>query len=186
MLIISQNLSNYNISIPEDAIFRINLAWVSDLDKLKKILRKHRRHTIFLDLPIGRTKPPNNKYSLEDLIPIIHSHPNIEYFAISNVESPSDLKKYIEVMPQYITIVPKIENSKGIKNIKKITDALSNEKKIIMLDHDDLFSSLVKNNEPVINFKEYVNRLVDFCENNDIILLRTKGVIFGDDEKRVS
>src|SRR3989344_1032067 len=178
MLVISQNLSNSNISIPEDAIFRINLAWVSSLDELKNLLRKHRRHAIFLDLPIGRTKPPNNKYSLDDLIPIIHLHPNIEYFAVSNVESPNDLKKYIEVIPQYITIVPKIENVKGIKNIKKIIDVLPNEKKVIMLDHDDLFSSLVKNNEPMINFKDYVNKLVDFCKNNNIILLRTKGVIF--------
>ena len=31
MLIISQNLSNYEVDIPKDAIFRINLAWINNL-----------------------------------------------------------------------------------------------------------------------------------------------------------
>jgi len=53
-----------------------------------------------------------------------------------------------------------------------------------MLDHDDLYSSLVKSNKSS-SFKEYVNNLIDFCNENNIILLRTKGVIFGDDEGRI-
>ena len=34
MLIVSQNLSNYDMNIPEDAIFRINLAWVNNIEEL--------------------------------------------------------------------------------------------------------------------------------------------------------
>lgn len=79
--------------------------------------------------------------------------------------------------------MPKIENAIGISNIKEITDRLP-RKKIIMLDHDDLYSSLVKSNKSS-SFKEYVNNLIDFCNENNIILLRTKGVIFGDDEGRI-
>jgi len=55
-----------------------------------------------------------------------------------------------------------------------------------MLDHDDLFSEMIKNNEPISNFKNYIQKLVDFCDSNKIMLLRTIGVIFSDEEKRIS
>ena len=61
MLIVSQNLSNYDMNIPEDAIFRINLAWVNNIEELMKILKKHSSRQIFLDLPINRTKPPDKE-----------------------------------------------------------------------------------------------------------------------------
>ena len=43
---------------PSDVIYRINLAWINTVDDLSEILRKHKNHKIFLDLPIRRTKPP--------------------------------------------------------------------------------------------------------------------------------
>ena len=55
-----------------------------------------------------------------------------------------------------------------------------------MLDHDDLYSSILRSNEDPNNFQNYIQRLVDFCNVNNIILLRTIGVMFGDTEKRVS
>ena len=55
-----------------------------------------------------------------------------------------------------------------------------------MLDHDDLFSKIIKNNESVDSFKIYVQKLSDYCNSNKIILLRTIGVIFSDEEKRIS
>ena len=61
MRIFSQNLINYNIPIPNNSIFRINLAWINSLNELNSILKKHKHSEIFMDLPIGRTKPPNNK-----------------------------------------------------------------------------------------------------------------------------
>ena len=73
MILISQNLVNYDIPIPKNAVFRINLAWVSSIDQLKELLTLHKKHDIFLDLPTNRTKPPNNRYTVEDLISIINS-----------------------------------------------------------------------------------------------------------------
>ena len=173
------------MNLPPDAIFRINMAWCDSIDEFENILNTHKNNKFFVDLPIKRVKPPNNKYTIEDLIPIIKSHDNIRYFAISNVESSDDLKKYIEILPPSISIVPKIESPTAVDNIENIINALPNEK-IVMLDHDDLFSSLLKQNKPPSDFKEYIKNLVTFCEKNNVILLRTIGVVFSDSEKRIS
>ena len=186
MRIVSQNVTNYGIEVSSDTIFRINLAWCSSIDELKNILQKHTQDKIFLDLPIKRIKPPNNRYTLDDLIPVISSHSQIKYFAISNVESSADLKDFIKILPSNIILVPKIESPNAIQNISDIANALPTEKKVLMLDHDDLFSKMIKNNEPIDNFKNYVQKLTDFCNSNKIVLLRTIGVIFSDEEKRIS
>ena len=186
MLIASQNLLNYNVPVPKNTIFRINLAWTNTLDELKDLLQKHQTHDIFVDLPIHRTKPPNNKYSLEDIIPIFQSNPNVKYLAISNVESSNDLKKYLDVLPQSITLIPKIESPTGVNNIEDTMNSIPSDQKIVMLDHDDLYSSMLKNGESSTNFVSYVNKLVEYCAQNKIILLRTIGVIFSDEEKRIT
>jgi len=186
LLLISQNVFSYDLSLPKDAILRINLAWCNNLDYLKSVLDTHKEFVFFIDLPVSRIKPPNNKYSLEDLIPIIESHKQIRYFAVSNVESKNDLQPFLEKLPDYINIVPKIESPKAILNIKEICDSLKTEKKIVMLDHDDLFSSIIHSNEDKNSFQECIKMLIDFCEENDISLLRTVGVIFSDDERRVT
>ena len=184
--IISQNTTNYGIHVPNDTILRINLAWCSSIKQLKNILDKHKNNSIFLDLPIRRIKPPNNKYTLDDLIPVISSYNQIRYFAISNVESPDDLEDYIQKIPTNIILVPKIESPIAIQNISEIVNAIPTDEKILMLDHDDLFSKIIKNNEPVDNFKNYIQKLSDYCNSNKIILLRTIGVMFSDEEKRIS
>ena len=84
MLIISQNLLNYDVKLKPSTVFRVNLAWTT-LKELKKILRRHRKKTIFFDLPINRIKPPNNSYSIDELVLILKNHTNIKYLAISNV-----------------------------------------------------------------------------------------------------
>ena len=186
LLVISQNVFSYDLSLPKDAILRINLAWCNSLDYLKSVLDTHKEFVFFIDLPVSRIKPPNNKYSLEDLIPIIESHKQIRYFAVSNVESKNDLQPFLEKLPDYINIVPKIESPKAVLNIKEICDSLKTEKKIVMLDHDDLFSSIIHSNKDKNSFQECIKMLIDFCEENDISLLRTVGVIFSDDERRVT
>ena len=185
MLIISQNLTNYDIDIPQDAIFRINLAWINNLEELQTMLEKHRTRKIFLDLPANRTKPPNNKYDIDELISIIKSNQNIKYFAVSNINSTDDLEMYFNIIPKNVILVPKIESVEGISNIKEITDALGINK-IIMLDHDDLHSSIIKSKQPISKFLEYFNTLVEYCKNNNVVLLRTVGVVFSDEEKKVS
>ena len=186
MRIISQNVTNYGIEVSKDTIFRINLAWCSSIDELKVMLQKHSDNKIFLDLPIKRIKTPNNRYTLDDLIPIISSHKQIKYFAVSNVESSDDLKYFIKKLPQNIILVPKIESPTAIKNISDIVNALPTDEKILMLDHDDLFSEIIKNNEATDVFKKYIQQLTDYCNSNKVTLLRTIGVIFSDEEKRIS
>ena len=185
MLIFSQNLENYGFPIPQNAVFRINLAWINTLKELKVILEKHRSHKIFLDLPANRAKPPNNKYDIDDLIPIIESNPTIKYFAVSNIHSAEDLKIYLNTIPKRVIIVPKIESVDGVTNVKQITDALGINK-ILMLDHDDLYSSIINSKQPTSKFLECFNDLVDYCDNHNIILLRTIGVVFSDQEKRIT
>jgi citrate lyase beta subunit len=186
MLIVSQNISQYSISFPNDVIYRINLAWINNVQELESLLKKHDKQKIFLDLPINRIKPPNNKYSLDDIVPILNSYENIKYFAISNVNNANDLESYNELIPKNITIVPKIESPDGISNVSEIVQAIPGQEKILMLDHDDLFSALTKLAEPPSNFKNYINELVEFCKENNITLLRTIGVIFSDEEKRIT
>ena len=186
MLIISQNLENYDLMLPKEAVFRINLAWCNSLEELEGKLAKNKKSEFFIDLPVGRVKPPNNRYSLDDLIPIIESNKQIKYFAISNVENKNDLQPFLDKLPGSINIVPKIESPNAVLNIKEICDALKTEKKVIMLDHDDLFSSIIRKNEDKNSFQKYIKKLIDFCEKENISLLRTVGVMFSDDEKRTT
>ncbi len=186
MLLISQNIESYNIKLPENTVFRINMAWCNSLKELESKLSKNKEMKFFIDLPIGRIKPPNNKYTLDEIIPIIKSNSNIQYFAVSNVESRNDLEPFLKKLPDRIIIVPKIESPTAIENIDEICNELKYEKRIIMLDHDDLFSSIIHSNEDEEKFQQYIKKLVDYCENNDISLLRPVGVVFSDDEKRIT
>ena len=187
MLLISQNIKNhYNLEFPDDVVLRINLAWCNNLEELKEKLYNEKNAKFFLDLPQGRIKPPNNKYSLEEMIPILESNKQIKYFAVSNVEGKNDLQPFLDKLPDHINIVPKIESPNSILNIKEICDALKTEEKVVMLDHDDLFSSIIRKNENKNNFQKYIRNLIDFCEKENISLLRTVGVMFSDDEKRTT
>ena len=186
MILVSQNMLNYDLMLPKDVVFRINLAWCNTLKELKSILSNNKKAEFFLDLPVGRIKPPNNRYSLDDIISIIKENQNIRYFAVSNVENKNDLQPFLDKLPEYINIVPKIESSKAVLNIREICDSLKTEKRIVMLDHDDLFSSIIRNNEGKNIFQEYIKNLIDFCKKENILLLRTVGVMFSDDEMRTT
>ena len=123
-------MENYNLTLPKEAILRINLAWCNSLKELEVKLLKNKKAEFFIDLPVGRVKPPNNKYSLDDLIPIIESNKQIKYFAVSNVENKNDLQPFLDKLPGYVNIVPKIESIKAVINIKNICDSLKTEKKL--------------------------------------------------------
>ena len=186
MLLVSQNAEKYDIILPNDAVFRINLAWCNTINELEEKLSKNKKSEFFIDLPIGRIKPPNNRYTLDDMIPIIKRNPNVKFFAVSNVESKNDLIEFLEKLPNSVNIVPKIESPNAVQNIDEICNALKTDKKIVMLDHDDLFSSIIRNKDNKDTFQNYIKKLVDYCQENNIELLRTVGVVFSDDEKRLT
>ena len=102
MLIASQNITNYDINLPDDVIFRINLAWINDLESLQKVLEEHKNHNMFIDLPKNRTKPPNNRYSMDEIKPILETYSNVKYFALSNVDSAEYLSEYLDYIPKNI------------------------------------------------------------------------------------
>ena len=81
---------------------------------------------------------------------------------------------YTNIIPEDVILVPKIESEGGVSNIKQITDALGT-KKIVMLDHDDLHSSIIKANQPISKFLECFNTLVEYCKNNNIIVSNIRG-----------
>ena len=186
MLLVSQNAENYDIVLPNDAVFRINLAWCNTIKELDEKLSNNKESDFFIDLPVGRIKPPNNRYTLDDMIPIIKAHSNVKFFAVSNVESKNDLIEFLEKLPDSVNIIPKIESPNAVQNIDEICNALETEKKIVMLDHDDLFSSIIRNKENKDSFQDYIKKLVNYCQENNIELLRTVGVVFSDDEKRIT
>ena len=186
MLLISQNAENYDIILPNNAVFRINLAWCNSINELEEKLSSNKKSNFFIDLPVGRIKPPNNRYTLEDIFPIIKKNSNVKYFAVSNVESKNDLIEFLEKLPDSVNIVPKIESPNAVQNIDEICNALKTEKKMVMLDHDDLFSSIIRNKENKNSFQDYIKKLVDYCQENNIALLRTVGVVFSDNEKRIT
>jgi len=180
MFLVSQNLEKY-MTFPEDTVIRINLAWVESLNALEATINNF-ENDIYIDLPVGRTKPPSNSYSIDDLKKIIDKYSNIKYLAISNVENAKDLIEYIKIFGSSLSIVPKIESKKGIENIKDILSVMGG-KKSIMLDHDDLFSDLIRNKIPPSDFFYYIKKLEDFCVQNSIALLKTRGVIFSDKDE---
>ena len=186
MLLVSQNAGIYDIKLPEGSVLRINLAWCNSINELEEKLSKNKESDFFIDLPVGRIKPPNNRYSLDDIVPVLEKNDNVKYFAISNVESKNDLEEFLEKIPASINIVPKIESPNAVVNIDEICNSLKTRRKIVMLDHDDLFSSIIRRNEEKNSFQNYIKKLVDYCEKNEISLLRTVGVVFSDDEKRTT
>ena len=186
MLLVSQNAGNYNIRLPDDAVFRINLAWCNSIAELEEKLVNNKQSDFFIDLPVGRIKPPNNRYTLDDIIPILEKNENVKFFAVSNVESKENLQEFLQKIPDRINIVPKIESPKAVLNIDEICNSLKTDKKIVMLDHDDLFSSIIRNSEEKENFQIYIKKLDDYCQENNISLLRTVGVVFSDDERRLT
>ena len=57
MLIASQNLVNYGIPVPENTIFRINLAWTNTLDELNSELGLNPFPFLIFTCPIYRHLP---------------------------------------------------------------------------------------------------------------------------------
>lgn len=176
--IASQNLLSSNMKFPKGTILRINLAWHKNLDSIASMLSEYIDYDIFLDIPIGRKKPPNHDHDLDKISSLANSFENVKYVAISNVEKSADIAYHCKVFKA--KIVPKIESNEGIKNLEHILDAMNYEPPIIMLDHEDLFSSLVSMKRES-HYLRVVDALVSTCKKRKVELLRVKGIIFTND-----
>lgn len=176
--IVSQNLAKSGMLLPAYTILRVNLAWHKDLNSVKEMLSEYNNNDIFMDIPVGREKPPNHDHDLDEIASIANAFPNVKYIAISNVEDGKDVKSYCGKFKA--KIVPKIETLKGTMRLISILNAMNYKPQVIMLDHEDLFSNLVhlKKEHSYLNI---VNKLVGLCRKRNVYLLRVKGIIFSDD-----
>ena len=171
-MIISNNALKYFDRLPKDLVVRINIAWLKSIKELELLL-KNSTHDIYLDCATGRTKYPKPKISLQQVLPIIKKLHRIKYLAISNSESPDVLHNIRKVVSQKIIIVPKIETQKGISNLESICKAA--ETKVVMLDKEDLYYNLNRDNQTL---KKWLTKLNRAATKNNIRILRLQGVIF--------
>lgn len=181
MFLISSHILDCNeIKLPDNAVVRVNLAWIDSIERVYEKLNQI-PYEIFLDNPVDRVKPPANKYSMDQILSLIDQFPNIKYLAVSNVKHGYELAVCNNVIPDHVNVIPKIETIEGVYHIAHIAmiTCVRNSKSYIMLDHDDLCSDLIRNNiDPSLMYVDYIDPLISFCVANKINLLRTQGVIF--------
>ena len=172
----SRHLTDYHI-VPAGAIIRINLAWEPSLDALRKHLHELTHH-VFLDIPIGRKKPPSHTYHMDEILDICNTYNNVRYLGISQVETSEQLMSWVVKTSDNINIVPKIESMVGINNIHEICKVLR-KPKIIMLDHDDLFQDLCAlYQHPEHMYEDWITPLIEKCDQMNVMVLRTAGIVF--------
>jgi len=178
IVVVSQNLLNhdYGVSLSASVLLRLNLAWHEQLRSAANLLERYKEYKIFLDVPVGRKKPPSFEHTIKDVALLVADFANIEYVAISNIEYSHQILYYQRKI-KGAKIVPKIETYTGIKNIKDIINVLNYEDKVVMLDHQDLYSDLV-GREKEREFLELVDYLDKTCRDKEVCLLRTVGIVF--------
>lgn len=175
MLVVSNHLfSKSNINFPDDTIVRINIAWIKNIEELKKVLDEI-KYDVYLDYPQGRTKPPRPVISLDDALALVPKYKHIKYFAVSNVEDPDNIEAIRLRLPLGVELVPKIETRKGIENLDMILKKI--DSKYIMLDKEDLY--LDANTDGLL-FEDLVLQARQKSNNLGVSVLELQGVIFMD------
>ncbi len=169
-------LSNHLLTLPEfrdikNVVVRINMAHVKDRTQLEKFVDVD--YDIFLDYPKGRTKPPVPTLHVPDALEMISKYENIKYFAVSNIETPSEVKMISSCLPEHVSFVPKIETLDGVINLKSIFE--TGFVKHIMLDSEDLYTNVRNDQELYIQLKR---RAKTTCNKFNVELLELYGVIF--------
>jgi len=167
MTIISNNLIG-KMPIAQDAIVRINLAWVPNREEALRLL-SGTHHDIYLDYPDGRNKPPRPTITLTEAINLA-KHPRVKYFAISNADNPEKLKKLSDRLSKNVTLVPKIETIMGVKCIRGMIKVGI---KVLMLDKEDLYTD-------VDCYSEEFNNLIEEARSykDEVEMLELQGVVF--------
>lgn len=164
-MIISNNLIG-KMPIADNAIIRINLAWIKSLDEAKRIITNS-KHDIYLDYPTGRTKPPRPVITLNEAIELTKNK-QVKYFAISNAEDISKIKEIKSKVKA--ELVPKIETQLGVSKINEMIEAGI---KTIMLDKEDLY---IDANCDSKEFNLLVNSVRSYKDR--VKILELQGVIF--------
>lgn len=111
-----------------DAV-RLNGAFL-DFDQSKKVLDKYCDKVTIVDLPNGRTKPRTNNYTDQEIADWAIKN-EVDYLAVSYVNSPKDLKYDYDM-------IAKIETKAGLNNLVKIMNKVS----IVMVDRYDLAQAI--------------------------------------------
>ena len=154
-----------------DIVIRINMAHIKDRKQLEKFVDVD--YDIFLDYPKGRTKPPTPTLHLPDALRVMGMYSNIKYFAVSNIETPSEVKMISNCLPKHVSFVPKIETLNGIINLKSIFE--TGCVNYIMLDSEDLYIDV---NNDVELYNQLKDRVTKICKKYNIKLFELYGVIF--------
>lgn len=182
MILMSRHLTEY-LDIPEHIVIRINLAWEHSVDQLLNDISKL-NHSIFLDMPIGRKKPPANQWPFELVNEIASKIPNIHYLGVSNVDTVEQLTEYISKIDSQLQIVPKIESVEAAQNIDQLINILPKKPPLhryIMIDHDDMCSDIIKRSlDPALLYTDFIFPVIQKCKKQDVGVLRTAGVVFCD------
>ena len=174
MLLISNNCEDIGVPYPKEAVIRINTAWVNTRADLIKELVKLKDYDIYLDYPIGRSKPPLPQITWDDLYYTVNEFTNIKYFAWSNAENTDSLEFARMKLPERVMLVPKIETLIGVLHIEKIIKAAKT--KLIMIDKEDL-ATASKTPELYLHFLEYARNK---AKELNVECIELKGVIFAD------
>lgn len=165
-MIISNNLVN-KMPIPDDTIIRVNLAWIKSYEEAEAVISSS-GHSVYLDYPDGRKKPPRGVLSLKEAIKLARL-PEVLYFAVSNCESVERINEIREQLWD-VEFVPKIETVAGVAGMDEMIKAGI---KTFMLDKEDLYTDVQGDAD---RFEELVNEARGYSDRAKILEL--KGVIF--------
>ena len=92
---------------------------------------------------------------------------------MSNIQTNSETEMIINTLPKHVSFVPKIETWMGVIKLDKILK--NNPIKYIMLDSEDLYTSVYNDQEMFLYLKERAGQI---CANNQTTMLELYGVVF--------
>jgi pyruvate kinase len=169
-------ISNHLLSLQEfkdvkDVVIRINMAHVKDKSQLDTFLST--KHDIFLDYPKGRSKPPTPTLHISDALEAMAKYKNIKYFAVSNIETSSEVNMIASILPKHVSFCPKIETVKGVIGLEEIFK--TGYVRHIMLDAEDLYTDVQNDVNLFLQLKERVKKT---CADYNVKCLELYGVIF--------
>lgn len=162
------------MALPDDAVIRINMAWVKDKKDLETLLEENVGKEVYLDFPYNRSKFPKPVLGWDTAFEMCGRYPDvIKYFAVSNIEDVATVKGIQNKIPQSTEFVPKIETLNGVKNLGDLIYQCN--LKTIMLDKEDLLVDVNKDNAEFFKCVEHVRGI---CKGLSVKLLELQGVVF--------